>query len=204
MQTRDVLRLLMRSKQISEWRLAEETAVSQSTINAILTGRSREQKDSTLEPLAAYFECTLAQLRGYEPLEGLGTAGRNQYPVIEARAINGWIAEEYARDYFTEFVRSAHTRGLRCFVFVANDDAMSPLIPKGRKVFVDPDAQPDGSGGPARIALIESGGYYGLREEVSDLGETAYKPLEAGFRTLSAGDCVRIGYVVGLPEENWI
>lgn len=192
----------MQSKQISEWRLAEDTAVSQSTINAILTGRSREQKDSTLEPLAAYFECSLAQLRGYEPLDGFheGVIGKNQYPVIGDREIHRWIAEDYPKNYFTEFVKSSHPRGPRCFVFIANDDAMAPLIPGGRKVFIDPDATgPDRE----RVVLLEAGGYYGLREEVVDLGKTIYKPLAAGYRTIELEDCVRIGYVVGLPEENW-
>jgi len=193
----------MKSRGISEWRLAEETGVSQSTINAIFTGRSKEQKDSTLEPLAAYFECSLSQLRGYEAIEGIheGRIPDNQYPVVTDREIEGWIGEEYAREYFSEFVRSAHPRGRRCFVFIANDDAMAPVIPMGRKVFIDPDlAQAPED---RRIMLIESGGYYSLREEFVDLGTTVYKPMAPGFRTILAADCRRMGVVVGIPEENW-
>ncbi len=123
--------------------------------------------------------------------------------MVENREIEGWVAERYAREYFKEFVRSTHSRGARCFVFVANDDAMAPLIARGRRVFVDPDAEP-GEDEKSRVALIESGGYYGLREESTDLGSIIYKPLASGFRTIASKDCRRIGYVVGVPEENWM
>lgn len=206
MQVRDILRLLLLSRQISEWRLANETGVPQSTINAILSGRSKEQKDSTLQPLADYFGCTLAQLRGYEAIEGLlnGSSPENVHPVVDDEAVAAWVSEELPKSYFTHFVHSASRRGKRCFVYVAKDDALAPILPRGRQVFVDPEAiPPPTSEDQLRIALIEVNGHYALRSEVMDLGERLFKPLATGYRTIAGAECRLIGYVVGVPEEDW-
>jgi hypothetical protein len=61
-------RTLIDGKPISENRLADETKVPQPTIHRILVGESKDPKTSTVRKLADYWELTVAQLRGEEPL----------------------------------------------------------------------------------------------------------------------------------------
>lgn len=53
---------------ISQYRLEEITGVTQSTIQRILSGESREPRTSTIQPLADFFSVSVAQLRGEMPI----------------------------------------------------------------------------------------------------------------------------------------
>jgi transcriptional regulator with XRE-family HTH domain len=209
METRQILRKLIDREGISEWRLSDQTGVSQSTINAILKGRSKEQKDSTLEPLAAYFGVSLKQLRGYDQIEGISEAARprNEYPVLDKaedvqRLLDG---VDGVRECARAYVTSAHPKGKRCFVFTVSDDAMAPVLGKGAKVFVDPDFQyPDSPPMTGmKLALISVRGHLAIRMEADDLGAVVYKPLGAGFRTVGTHESTLVGYVVGIPEQDF-
>ena len=208
METRQILRKLLDKADISEWRLAEATGVSQSTINAILKGRSKEQKDSTLEPLAQYFGVSLKQLRGYDEIAGVadGSRPRNEHPILNddqvlALVESGAMVKESSAGY----VSSAYPKGAACFVYRLTDEAMEPVLGKGAMVFVDPDfTYPDDVQVTGmKLALINVKGRLAVRIETDDLGAIVYKPLNAGFRTVADTECDLVGYVVGMPEQDW-
>lgn len=206
MNTREILRKLLDRERISEWQLSDATSVSQSTINAILKGRSKEQKDSTLEPLAVYFGVSLKQIRGYEPIDNLspGTRPRTEYPILmDCDVIRLCEGYNEVRDNAAKYVNSTQPKGPRTFVYTVKDDAMAPIISNGGLVFVDPDFRYPATQGSAgfKLALINVNGHLAIRQETTDLGTTVYKALADGFRIVSAADTELIGYVVGIPEQ---
>ena len=207
MKTREILRLLMKSEGITEYGLSESTGVNKSTINAILSGRSAEQRVATLEPLAKHFHITPEQLRGNDPIEGIhqGRKSYNEYPIVTDQEVKRWLDEKTLNTDYSEFVVSAHPKGRKCFVYRAGDDAMSPKVLLGDYVFVDPDfVYPKGE--PVKrpkIALIEADGHLALRSESLDVGQVVYRAMAPGFRTIMESECSLVGYVTGMPEQAW-
>lgn len=49
--------------------LARRTKVPQANIARVLSGATREPREATLEPLAKFFGCSVAQMRGHEPMD---------------------------------------------------------------------------------------------------------------------------------------
>lgn len=84
------LEWLISQRKTNPYELQRATGVPQPTIHRILTGESSDPRTKTLQPLADYFQVSLADLRerdlaGGGPLEGLrpGSVGR-----VEAAASN--------------------------------------------------------------------------------------------------------------------
>jgi transcriptional regulator with XRE-family HTH domain len=206
MNTKEILRHLLDHSKMSEWALSDATGISQSTINAILSGRSKEQRDSTLQPMADYFKISLQQLRGYDPIDGLsdGLRSLELYPVLSDEQIDGVLETgELIHNHYSNFMKSAIPKGPRCFVYVVQDDAMAPMIPRNGRVFVDPDFHLGDAQTTQAIVMIKVAGQYAVRSEWLDLGVKVYKPLSDGFRQVSGSECDFVGYVVGIPESNW-
>lgn len=204
MSTRDVLKKLMTSRDISVRKLSKVLGMNRSTLGSIISGTNESPRDKTLVPIAKYFGVSLGQLRGYEPIDGLtdGSVAPNEYPILDETNIADWIREDPQVEY-SGTVRSAEPKGPRTFMYIAKDNAISPLVPEGGECFVDPEFEfPEPFEG-TRLALIEVNGHYALRVQSSDLGDVIYKPIGSGFKTLSADQCTLVGYVVSFPERSW-
>lgn len=215
---REILKSLIAQKNISEWKLSEETGIPQSTISAITIGRSKEQRDSTLQPIADYFGITLAQLRGYEPIENIGgdslskeAALSNHYPVLSADQIQNWLEGTIKKTELEEFETSFKTemKTSRTFVYVSTDDSLAGLPGLGeigQRYFIDPDSVTEKARNESKsmiIALIRVKGQYSLRMELNDFGDIRYKAVNDGYRPISASECELIGHVVAIPERTW-
>lgn len=190
--------------------MAEEVGLSQSTVNAITTGRSKQQRDSTLKPIANYFGITVQQIRGYEDIPGISDGVSdtsaayyvNKYPVVPPEKIDAWLRGEAQKSDFEDHLGSSRPKGERTFVFEVSDSSMSGILEIGSQVFVDPDLVVSGPTKGRKIALIRSGGAYSVRYEDNDLGRTVYNSHSPGFKTLSEIECDFVGYVVAIPETS--
>ncbi len=63
-----ILKKLMHQHQLTVTQLAERSGVGQPVIHRLITGELSEPKLKTVQKLAVYFEVTLGQLAGMEPL----------------------------------------------------------------------------------------------------------------------------------------
>lgn len=73
------LRTLMEIHELSENKLSTETGVPQPTIHRILKGSSKEPRDSTLEPIARFFQISLERLKHHD------VAGLASYALLDGR-----------------------------------------------------------------------------------------------------------------------
>lgn len=176
--------------------------------------RTPSSKD--LEKIASAIKCRVEWLQfGSGPIDPFGSvvvqeaaagySAQNAYPLLASPEIGPWLTGSKSQQDYPAHISSLRKLGDRTFVFSPSDDAMSPTLSIGGKVFIDPDWEvPHGAEVKARmIALVKVGEHYALRIETQDLGKCIYEPLATGFRTLSQDECEVIGYAVGIPEENW-
>ena len=73
--------LLDEVAKISENALSVETGVPQPTINRILSGKSRDPRDSTIEPIARYFRVSVEAMRRENVRETRKAQGRGRIAV---------------------------------------------------------------------------------------------------------------------------
>lgn len=66
---KDIINQLMKINNISEAALYKKTGLKQQTLNRLLAGATPDPRISTLEPIADYFNITMDQLLGKQPLE---------------------------------------------------------------------------------------------------------------------------------------
>lgn len=99
-------RLMARKNHISENELERQTGVPQPTINRILKGESKEPKQRTLQRLADFFEVTVPQLRGEEPLDSapaVPAEAEASRPTVDLSALIDLMSEELANVTAEEF-----------------------------------------------------------------------------------------------------
>jgi transcriptional regulator with XRE-family HTH domain len=207
MDSADIIKELMEREGLKLIDLSRKSGIGHSTISSILKRSNKEPRDSTLEPIAKVFGVSKAQLRGYEPIPGLtNTAVSDRpmlFPLIPPGSIDSWLAGSLDTRGL-EYVKSAFPRSARTFVYEAQDDAVASYVPRGGRVYVDPDTDFHAiEDRPVLIALIRVDGRYSLRTEVDDMGRYAYSSESSAYRALTAEECEVVGYVVGMPEQNF-
>lgn len=74
---REVLASLLENKKISEAELSRKTGVSQPTIHRLLSGATPDTRISTIKAIANFFEVTIGQLTGDEPLSMMSQSNLN-------------------------------------------------------------------------------------------------------------------------------
>jgi transcriptional regulator with XRE-family HTH domain len=65
---RHILKRLVQNAGLTEVELANKSGIAQTTINRLMNGATPDPRTSTLLPLAKYFNITIGQLLGEEPL----------------------------------------------------------------------------------------------------------------------------------------
>lgn len=97
----DTLKLLIESrlhkgKPMSANELARQTGVPQSTITRILTGKVKDPRTKQVQAIARFFNLSVAQLRGEEPL----MAGDHvERPMMSVAVVNNEPKEEMSLVY---------------------------------------------------------------------------------------------------------
>lgn len=206
MQTRDigeVLRLLMREHNIRENDLARKTKVTQSTVNRILSGESKEPRDSTIEPLAAYFGVTLNQLKGREPIPGLNSnidvipQVRPSVPLISWNNLGGiLVTGKLDPADVVDWLPCPTQNSNRTIALQIKGDAMVSPYPGGRSypdgtiVFADPEASV--LSGDRVIAYLQSADSGVFRTYVEEAGKRYLIPANPHYERIVIDDDVNI------------
>ena len=139
------LKQLMFHKQIRTSTLARETGVPQPTLHRIVEGITPKPHPSTLDSIAKYFQITLDQLKGKEPIDSLQKFSKNnnliELPVWEWKSLQCW--PDMAKNLRT--ISSADTLPLntkkysqKVFAVKLEDASMAPQFPIGTTLIIDP------------------------------------------------------------------
>ncbi|MBO6566480.1 MAG: helix-turn-helix transcriptional regulator [Pseudomonadales bacterium] len=218
MQTGEILKKLMETQAISQYGLSLETEINQSTISGILRGRSKSPSDEVLTPIARFFEISLAQLRGYEPIADFGDENshdnrilRNFIPCFrleqnanDHQAFNRWLSKDLQKNQAPLLAATCGASSESTFATWVPDDGMAPSLPIGIPVFICTDEINAGPSSGGRIVLIRKGNVYAIREETITIDGTVYRPLNDQFEIHSDTEIEILGWFSGTPETYTI
>jgi SOS-response transcriptional repressor LexA len=137
----NILQKLISSQGITVAELARRINLPQPTIQRIASGVYKQPRTSTLQPIADYFQITLNQLRGYEPIEYLSRRENSvkSIPILTMSQINNWpnILEDTSHHVTCDKNFSKNS-----FAMYMPDYSMEPAFTKGTLLLIDPSRTP--------------------------------------------------------------
>ncbi len=144
-----ILKRLMFEKQIRATELARKIGMHQPTVHRIAEGTIKQPHESSLVPIAKFFNVSIEQLRGETPINWLDVHGvlKEGPETISAVPVLNWEeAEENPQNLHKTNTRrksiiiDKHI-GINAFALIMKDSSMYPLFPKGTLLIVDPDKE---------------------------------------------------------------
>jgi transcriptional regulator with XRE-family HTH domain len=182
-----VMRELMRINGIpNSFALAKLTHLPRSTISEILKGRTLHPKIKTLQVLSDFFEVTIPQLCGYEPISGLQEfnpqTSNNNYsvPLLEIDSIINWINSP-KRSPFVNYINvSGENITNLAYAIKIKDNKYFPDVMIDNVLIVDGNIQP--KSGDLVICTLNNRAV-SILEQIS-INDDLIKYREAGTKTI--------------------
>lgn len=139
----DILPRLMFERKIRATELARNTKLPQPTVHRIVTGETPKPHRATVEALANYFQISVEQLKGLEPIpwlepKVLNAPGWTRIPVLSWDQANDLVEKEMDIDVGETLYTDAKV-GDKAFALKMLDASMEPQFPKGTLLIIDPD-----------------------------------------------------------------
>lgn len=195
------LKRLLFDKNMKPIDLARELDLPQPTIHRLVTGKSTRPYKSSLEPIAHYFDISVDQLLGEEPLLAEWQAPEPsahalQNIVIKTVPVIPWqsITElAVARSKAKKQLAITGNISDECFAILMNDHAMEPLFTKGTILIFDPNKKyVDRSYVLVKLANKDQ---FIFRQLLVDVDQSYLKPLNPDtaiykMRLLNADDTI--------------
>jgi SOS-response transcriptional repressor LexA len=146
----NVLGYLIKQAQITEAGLAKRINIPRATINRLASGKTPDPRASTLNAIAAYFNVSVDQLLGKQPLfsnnnHSIIAAPHASIPVIEWQNAKNW--QEFAlslkpdKHFNWVMVDPSSTQGK--FALCLKGESMWPQFQENTLLLIDPDRKPE-------------------------------------------------------------
>ena len=144
-----ILKTLIIKKEIRMSDLAKATGLPQANIHRLIYGKTKKAKPNTLKRIADYFNISVGQLIGEEPIKW--ALSKNKFTVFKniievpvykwEKQNNVWEQEILASG---ELRTSTTDKKISetSFAFELKDSSMEPVFYKGAVIIVDPTVQP--------------------------------------------------------------
>ncbi|PHQ82244.1 MAG: hypothetical protein COB66_00675 [Coxiella sp. (in: Bacteria)] len=194
---------------ISELDLSKATGVAQPTLNRLNLGISEDPKISTLKPIATYFNVTMGQLLGLEPLP----ANLNAQTIIEKRGyleipLIGWdqvkeyktVIPDLNHNNWSDWVYSDEFIGSPlAYSLQINYSSYSSPFPQFTKLIIDPSFVP----APEDFIICLINNFISICKLVQNGTELVYKPvISQDYRTFNKLDNVSLyGVILGVQQS---
>ncbi|HVV67491.1 MAG TPA: S24 family peptidase [Gammaproteobacteria bacterium] len=139
----EILTRLLFKRRLRATELARQLNLPQPTISRILTGATANPHRSSLEPIADFFNISVQQLKGLEPIPWLEpnnpqATGWTEIPIYDwQEAASAEHPEEAEKKLFTDAAISEQG-----FALIMKDASMEPQFPKNTLLIVDPARTP--------------------------------------------------------------
>ena len=145
-----ILKRLLFEKDMRPVDLARELDIPQPTIHRLVVGKSTRPYKSSLEPIAKYFDISVDQLLGEEPLlaewqpetsapQSLQAFIIKTVPVIKWSSFSNL---DIARQQAEKQIAITGSISDDCFSLLMYDHSMEPMFPKGTILIFDPQKKP--------------------------------------------------------------
>lgn len=140
------LTLLMEQHQLDDAHLSTLTGIPAPTIARLRNNPNANPTASSLRPIAKFFNISISQLLGDEPLTAkthTPTPSSRYVPVIEWSQVKRWKTEhnELAKQAQQQINCDSHVSP-QGFALSIDTDAYRPLFQRGSILIVDPEQQP--------------------------------------------------------------
>lgn len=143
-----ILSQLMEECDIDEVSLARQTGVPKSNISRIKLDINANPTAATLRPLAKFFNISISQLLGDEPINRHRIQGSHnpesftmsRLPILEWNWITAWLKNNCA-DYkqkLTHWISTNRQFGENSFSLLINSDEFGSILKKNSLIFIDP------------------------------------------------------------------
>ncbi len=142
----EILQSLIKSYEISESELARQINLPRATVNRLVSGKTPDPRASTLSAIATYFNVTVEQLIGKQPL-----SLKNNYPeekptkyipIIASKQIHNWehLANLYSDHHYPDTIEAdTHTsKNGKFAIRVDGSNAMWPQFQENSILIIDP------------------------------------------------------------------
>lgn len=142
-----ILRSLMSELTITATQLARETGIGQPVIHRISTGETKDPKVSSLSAIAKYFNVTISQLVGDEPInKERFTASHNpnfhwwaKVPLLDWEKAMYWPDKKIAFSQKQSFVATEAPASEEAFALRMKDATMRPQFPENTLLIIEPE-----------------------------------------------------------------
>jgi transcriptional regulator with XRE-family HTH domain len=185
----NILKTLMFKKNMNTSQLARDTNLPQQTLNRIVSGNSPNPHAKTLKAIANFFDISIEQLKGKQPLPeskltldlpAINKPKAKQIPLIKWDDLPIFI--EKSKSYIiNQFIYGSSQLGENVFSLTMNDSSMEPYFPEGAVLIFDPNKMPKDRSHV--LTYIAESDTYLFRQLLID-GEYHYlKPLNPDLTT---------------------
>ena len=191
-----VLQHLLADDAIKTTELARELSIPRSSLQRIVSGKTKNPNKKILNALAKHFNLTINQLRGLDPIPWLERSeifksesypsNFTSVPLLTWEHLNDKNIlktlikkQETIFQYITTEISVSET----AYALKINDDSMIPVFNIGTIIIVDPKVEPqNGSYAIIRIHKINK---ITLRQVIIDAGQHFLKPLHPNLKKFS-------------------
>lgn len=179
---------LLKEKGITEAELARRVGLRRATINRITHGITPDPRSSTLQAIAKFFNISIDQLLGNQPICTQHTTAKNRYkkvPILSWQEVPQWndITNSHAQVLEQHLIESPDGAPEGDFVLSMTGDSMQPLFNDGCMLVVCTKNTPDNK--DFVIATIRDREETLCRQLIIDGKYKILKPLNPIFPVLS-------------------
>lgn len=179
------LKILMSREKINASELGRNISLAQPIIHRLLTGKNVNPKLATIKPIADYFDVTISQLIGEDILsmgDDCGGSAWSQVPVLSWSDI-ALVADGHREPEGRDMVSTDARVSDKAYALVIESTGLEPHFPRGAKVVVEFERQPQDS--DFVVVIAADGGDAHIRQVVSDGADSYLKSLNPALSKMN-------------------
>lgn len=137
----DILKTLLKHRKLTVSELSRHTGIVQPVIYRMTTGETDNPKLSSLLPIANYFNVSISQLIGEEPLDTTSQAAPQK---ITTLPLLPWVDAYDYKNATLKVQKNITASGLSndAFALIMPDTSMEPMFQRGSLLIFDPVIEP--------------------------------------------------------------
>lgn len=185
MSLRDVIKELQEVYQVTDAELARETGTPQATIYRLVSGMTDDPKISSLKPLANYFNITIGQLMGDEPLPAslkIHSAGQNkwnyQLPIISWEQACLWeqVVSKLTYANWSDWCATNFPVSASAYALLIKTNNFIAPFTKNAAILIEPNLAPEE--GDFVAVHFSDMNTISIRQWLTDAGEIWLAPVQ--------------------------
>lgn len=194
----------MHNADMTEAELSRKTNVPQPTIHRLLSGATPDPRISTLRPLAKFFNITINQLLGDEPIDSSRTTGKftrlnrvTQIPIISWQDACKWseTLQNLTLDAWEDWTIVDINASVNAYALIIDNHLLGNKFPYGALLVVEPDCKPEE--GDYIIVHAKSSKKAMLRQLLIEGDEKWLLPLNEKMNTIPFNkECTFCGSII--------